>query len=65
MEDHAYEMIYEGAKLAREACDEVTAKDPTKPRFLVGAIDETNQPYRVHQSISPSVHQCKIQPLVM
>ena len=51
MEDYAYELNYEGAKLAREACDEVTAKDPTKPRFVVGAMGPTNRT----GSISPSV----------
>ena len=51
MEDYAYELNYEGARLAREACDEVTAKDPTKPRFVVGAIGPTNRT----ASISPSV----------
>lgn len=51
MEAYAYELNYEGARLAREACDEVTAKDPTKPRFVVGAIGPTNRT----GSISPSV----------
>jgi len=51
MEDYVYELNYEGARLAREACDEVTAKDPTKPRFVVGAIGPTNRT----GSISPSV----------
>ena len=51
MEDYAYELNYEGARLARKACDEVTAADPTKPRFVVGAIGPTNRT----GSISPSV----------
>mmetsp|Transcript_2486 Transcript_2486/g.3653 ORF Transcript_2486/g.3653 Transcript_2486/m.3653 type:complete len:1363 (+) Transcript_2486:159-4247(+) len=51
MEEYAYELNYEGARLAREACDEVTAKDPTNPRFVVGAIGPTNRT----ASISPSV----------
>jgi 5-methyltetrahydrofolate--homocysteine methyltransferase len=51
MEDYAYELNYAGARLAREVCDEVTAKDPTKPRFVVGAIGPTNRT----GSISPSV----------
>ena len=38
MEDYAYELNYEGARLARQACDEVTAVDPTRPRFVVGAV---------------------------
>ena len=51
MEDYVYELNYESARLAREACDEVTAKDPSKPRFVVGAIGPTNRT----GSISPSV----------
>jgi 5-methyltetrahydrofolate--homocysteine methyltransferase len=51
MEAYAYELNYWGAHLAREACDAVTAKDPTKPRFVVGAIGPTNRT----ASISPSV----------
>jgi len=51
MEAYAYELNYEGARLAREVCDEVTAKDPTKPRFVVGAMGPTNRT----GSISPSV----------
>jgi 5-methyltetrahydrofolate--homocysteine methyltransferase len=51
MEDYVYELNYIGARLAREACDEVTAKDPTRPRFVVGALGPTNRT----ASISPSV----------
>jgi len=51
MEAYVYELNYESARLAREVCDEVTAKDPTKPRFVVGAIGPTNRT----GSISPSV----------
>merc|ERR1719223_50140 len=51
MEDFAYELNYEGARLAREACDEMTAKDPSKPRFVAGAVGPTNRT----GSISPSV----------
>jgi len=51
MQKYAYELNYEGARLAREACDEVTAKDPSKPRFVIGAMGPTNRT----GSISPSV----------
>ena len=51
MEHLAYELNYAGARLAREACDEVTAADPTRPRFVVGALGPTNRT----GSISPSV----------
>jgi len=51
LEELTYELNYEGARLAREACDEVTAKDPTNPRFVVGAMGPTNRT----GSISPDV----------
>lgn len=51
MEGLAYELNYAGARLAREACDEITKEDPTKPRFVVGALGPTNRT----GSISPSV----------
>jgi len=51
MSAYAYELNYEGARLAREACDEVTAADPTKPRFVCGAVGPTNRT----GSISPDV----------
>jgi 5-methyltetrahydrofolate--homocysteine methyltransferase len=51
MEAYVYELNYEAARLAREVCDEITANDPTKPRFVVGAIGPTNRT----GSISPSV----------
>lgn len=37
--------------MAKKACDEYTAKTPSKPRFVAGAIGPTNQTL----SISPSV----------
>ena len=51
MESLAYELNYASARLAREACDEVTKEDPTKPRFVVGALGPTNRT----GSISPDV----------
>jgi len=38
LEAFSYELNLEGAKLARAACDEYTAKDPSRPRFAAGAI---------------------------
>ena len=40
------------AKLAREAADEAMAKDPTRPRFVAGAIGPTNRT----ASLSPDVN---------
>ncbi|MEY3678005.1 MAG: methionine synthase [Bacteroidota bacterium] len=52
MELLAYELSYEGARLAREVADEFTKKDPSKPRFVAGAIGPTNRT----ASISPDVN---------
>jgi 5-methyltetrahydrofolate--homocysteine methyltransferase len=52
MEELAYELNLEGARLAREACDIVTARDPARPRFVAGAIGPTNRTL----SISPDVN---------
>jgi 5-methyltetrahydrofolate--homocysteine methyltransferase len=35
------------ARLARDVCDEVTARDPTRPRFVAGALGRTDQSYRL------------------
>ncbi|CAM9441759.1 unnamed protein product [Ectocarpus sp. 6 AP-2014] len=51
MEKDVYELNFESARLAREACEEATAKDPTKPRFVMGALGPTNRT----GSISPDV----------
>ena len=51
MEGLVYELNYMGARLARDACDKVTAQDPANPRFVVGAIGPTNRT----ASISPDV----------
>ncbi len=52
MEDLAYELNREGARLAKEACDEVTADEPERPRFVAGTIGPTNR----SASISPDVN---------
>ncbi|KAI8924169.1 methionine synthase-like protein [Entophlyctis helioformis] len=51
MEDIVYELNKASAELARSACDKYTAMDPSRPRFVAGAIGPTNQTL----SISPSV----------
>src|SRR4051794_4536225 len=52
LEPLVYELNLEGAKLARAACDEYTAKDPSRPRFAAGSIGPTNRIL----SISPDVN---------
>ena len=52
MQSFAYEMNVESAKCARIAADEYTAKDPSKPRFVAGAIGPLNKTL----SLSPDVN---------
>ena len=52
MEALVRELNVEGARLARQACDEYTAKTPNKPRFVAGSIGPTNRT----ASISPDVN---------
>lgn len=51
MEDLAYELNLEAAKLARAACDEITAATPDRPRFVAGVLGPTSKT----ASISPKV----------
>jgi 5-methyltetrahydrofolate--homocysteine methyltransferase len=51
MEDLAYELNVESAKIAKRVADEFTKKDPSKPRFVAGAIGPTNKT----ASMSPDV----------
>ena len=52
MEELAYEINVEAAKLARTACDSWEKKTPGKPRFVAGAVGPTNRT----ASISPDVN---------
>ncbi|MEK8016126.1 MAG: methionine synthase [Candidatus Parabeggiatoa sp.] len=52
MENLVYELNVAGAKVAREAADELTAKTPDKPRFVAGILGPTNRT----ASISPDVN---------
>ncbi|WP_324674464.1 methionine synthase [Hymenobacter sp. GOD-10R] len=53
LEHVVYELNYESARLARDAADEYTAKNPSKPRFVAGAIGPTNRT----ASLSPDVNR--------
>lgn len=53
MEELVYELNYESARLAKEAADEITAKEPEKPRFVAGSIGPTNRT----ASMSPDVNR--------
>ncbi len=50
MEDLAYEINLAGARIAREACDEVATED--RPRWVAGSLGPTNRT----ASISPDVN---------
>ncbi|MEP6853564.1 MAG: methionine synthase, partial [bacterium] len=52
MQELAYEMNVAAARLAREACDAMTAQTPDRPRFVAGAIGPLNRT----GSISPDVN---------
>jgi 5-methyltetrahydrofolate--homocysteine methyltransferase len=52
LEELAYELSYEGARLAREVADEYTQNNPDKPRFVAGAVGPTNRT----ASLSPDVN---------
>ncbi|MEM9835165.1 MAG: methionine synthase [Bacteroidota bacterium] len=51
-QDAVYDINFASALLARKLCDEYTAKDPSKPRFVAGAVGPTNRTL----SISPDVN---------
>ncbi|MBK7952896.1 MAG: methionine synthase [Candidatus Accumulibacter sp.] len=52
LEAIVYELNVAGASLARAVCDEFTASDPAKPRFVAGVIGPTSRT----ASISPDVN---------
>ncbi|MBK9668740.1 MAG: homocysteine S-methyltransferase family protein [Thermomonas sp.] len=47
------ELNREGAALARSACDEAEARDPSKPRFVIGVLGPTSRT----ASLSPDVNR--------
>lgn len=52
LEDYVYELNFQSAKIAKEAADEFTRKEPRKPRFVAGAMGPTNKT----ASLSPEVN---------
>lgn len=52
MQDAVYDLNVASAKLAREAADEMMQVDPSRPRFVAGAIGPTNRT----ASLSPDVN---------
>ncbi|GAB4056222.1 methionine synthase [Spirosoma litoris] len=52
MEELAYELNYESARIAKEVAVEITKQNPDKPRFVAGAMGPTNRT----ASLSPDVN---------
>lgn len=52
MEDAVYDINFFSAKIAREVADEFTKQNPSKPRFVAGAMGPTNKV----ASLSPDVN---------
>ena len=52
MEELAYEINLASTRVAREAADEMTAKDPSRPRYVAGVLGPTSRTC----SISPDVN---------
>ncbi|MBI4970592.1 MAG: methionine synthase [Candidatus Omnitrophica bacterium] len=52
MEDKVYELNLASAKLAKKMAEEYTRKNPSKPRFVAGAMGPTNRT----ASLSPNVN---------
>lgn len=52
LEDAVYDLNYYSAKIAKEVAEEFTKKDPSKPRFVAGAMGPTNKT----ASLSPDVN---------
>ncbi|PKP52961.1 MAG: methionine synthase [Bacteroidetes bacterium HGW-Bacteroidetes-1] len=52
MESFVSEINFEAARLARQAADEYTERDPSKPRYVAGALGPTNKT----ASMSPDVN---------
>lgn len=52
MEEFVYELNFQSAKIAKEAAQEFTVKNPSKPRFVAGSMGPTNKT----ASMSPDVN---------
>jgi 5-methyltetrahydrofolate--homocysteine methyltransferase len=52
LEDAVYDLNFQSAKIAKEVAEEITKKEPHKPRFVAGAMGPTNKT----ASLSPDVN---------
>ena len=53
----AYEMSVEGARLARRACDEWTARTPDRPRFAAGSVGPLNVTLSLSAKVDDPSHR--------
>lgn len=54
MEAAVYDINFESAKLAKRACDKYTNQNPSKPRYVAGAIGPTNKTASMSPNVSDS-----------
>jgi 5-methyltetrahydrofolate--homocysteine methyltransferase len=52
LQEAVYDINYQSAKIAKEVADEITSKEPHKPRFVIGTMGPTNRT----ASMSPDVN---------
>lgn len=52
LQSHVHELNFQGARLARECCDQMTAENPDRPRFVAGVVGPTSRT----ASLSPDVN---------
>ena len=52
MQELVREINIEAARLAKEAADEFTAKNPQKPRFVAGVLGRQTEPHRFLQMLT-------------
>jgi len=52
LEHAVYDINFQSAKIAREVADEITAKEPHKPRFVAGAMGPTNRTCSLSQDVN-------------
>src|SRR5213593_2917267 len=57
LESLAYELNLEGAKLARAAADEWSARTPDRPRFVAGSIGPMNRTLSISPDVNNPAHR--------
>ena len=67
LEDYAYEINVESARIAKKACERMMKEDPSRKCFVAGALGPTNKPSTQSFSIletSTTTWLCKISSIV-